>query len=120
MRLDQIVAAAADHVVGRLLRRVLLLLLMAGCAIVALYHFTVAGNMSLAGQYGDLYARLIVGGIYAALALILFGVAWAIKGRPTKIAPAPALAGQREMQLVMLVEAVMLGYTLAKKRQRVG
>jgi len=120
MRLDQIVVAAADHVVGRLLRRVPLMLVMAACAIVALYHFTVAGNMSLAEQYGDLYAQLIVGGIYAALALILFGVAWAMKGRPARVPSAPALASQREMQIVMLVEAVMLGYTLAKKHQRVG
>jgi len=41
-----------------------------------------------------------------------------MRNRPARAAMPAALAGQREMQLVMLVEAVMLGYTLARKAQR--
>lgn len=41
-----------------------------------------------------------------------------MRGRPARTANPGALANQREMQLVMLVEAVMLGYTLARKVQR--
>jgi len=118
MRLDHLIAVAAEHMVGRLLRRALIAVIMAACAIVALYHFTIAGTIALAGQYGDLYARLIVGGIYVLLSIISLSVLWATRARPATSAGTPALNNPREMQLVMLVEAVMLGYTLARKRER--
>jgi hypothetical protein len=43
-------------------------------------------------------------------------VLWALRQRSNKVAPQTSLAQQREVQLVMLVEALMLGYGLAKKR----
>jgi hypothetical protein len=93
---------------------------MAACAVVALYHFTIAGTIALQGQYGDLNARLIVGGIYALLSIISLSVAYAMRPKPANSAATPALSNPREMQLVMLVEAVMLGYALARKRARVS
>ncbi len=118
MGLDHI--AAADHFARRLLRRVLIALFMAGCAIAALYQFTIAGNIALIGQYGDVNDRLIVGGIYAALALISLVVLWAMRAKPARIPSTPALSNLREMQFVMLVEAAMLGYSLARNRERAG
>jgi hypothetical protein len=41
-----------------------------------------------------------------------------MRSRSSSAAAPAALASQREMQLVMLVEAVMLGYTLARKAHR--
>jgi len=120
MRLDHLVATAADHFVGRLVRRALIALVMVACATVALYQFTNAGNIALSGHYGDLNARLIIGGIYAALALISLVILWAMRSNGIKGSATPALSNPREMQLVMLVEAVMLGYTLARKRERTG
>ncbi len=118
MRLDQIMTVVADHLVGRLLRRAFIAAIMTACAMVALYHFTIAGTIALEGQYGDLYARLIVGGIYAFLAIVLLSVFWAMRGKTAYLGGTPALSNPREMQLVMLVEAVMLGYALARKRER--
>ncbi len=120
MRLDHLIATAADHLVGRLVRRALIALVMVACAIVALYQFTNAGNIALSGHYGDLNARLIIGGIYAALALISLVILWAMRSNGTKPSATPVRSNTREMQLVMLVEAVMLGYTLARKRERTG
>jgi hypothetical protein len=37
--------------------------------------------------------------------------------RPSPATPAP-LAGQRDVQLIILVEAAMLGYALARKAHR--
>jgi len=115
MHLDHIVAAVTDHLVGRLLRRAVVVVVMAICAFAALYHFTIAGNIALADRFGDLNARLIVGAIYAVLALIAFVTTWAMRAKSAKIAGAPALSPARDAQLVMLVEAVMLGYALARK-----
>jgi hypothetical protein len=118
MRLDHLIAVATEHFVGRLLRRSLIAIVMAACAVVALYHFTKAGTIALQGQYGDLDARLIVGGIYALVSIISLGILWAMRPKPANLAGPPALSNSREMQLVMLVEAVMLGYALARKRER--
>ncbi len=118
MRLDYIAAAAAARAGRRPLRRVLIALIIAGCAIIALYQFTVAGNIALSGQYGDVNARLIVGFIYAVLALILLAVLWAVRAKPARIPSTPALSNLREIQLVMLVEAAMLGYSLGRNRER--
>ena len=118
MRLDHLISVAAEHLVGRLLRRALIAVIMAACAVVALYHFTIAGTIALAGQYGDLYARLMVGGIYVLLSIVSLSVLWAMRAKPANSPATPALSHPREMQLIMLVEAVMLGYALARKRER--
>lgn len=117
MRLDQLATAALDHVFGRLLRRALLAILIAALAVTAIYQFTAAATLALQDQYGALQAPLIIGAIYATLALIVLAVLWAMRAKSAS-ASAPVLTGQREMQMAMLVEAVMLGYALARKGDR--
>ena len=43
MRIEDVAGLAFAHVFGRIFRRALLILLIAGFAIVALYYFTAAG-----------------------------------------------------------------------------
>jgi hypothetical protein len=118
MRVDQIVASAANHLIARLVRRAIAAVAVAIFAVVAVYHFTVAGMIALDGQVGALDMRLIVGGVFAALALISLIFLWALGRGNGRGSAMPALNSPREMHLVMLVEAVMLGYTLARKRER--
>jgi hypothetical protein len=117
MRLDQIVGVALNQLLGRLLRRALMILIFAICALVAIYHFTVVGMLALQAQYGALQAHLIVAAGYSAVALIALVIWWAMRGKSAN-GSMPVLHGQRELQVAMLVEAVMLGYTLARKGQR--
>ena len=117
MRLENIAGLAFDHIFGRILRRALLALFIAAVAVVALYYFTAAGSLSLEMHFGALHALLIVGAVYAAAAVIAYAVWWAMRCK-TASASAPVLSGQRDMQIAMLVEAVMLGYTLARKGDR--
>jgi hypothetical protein len=117
MQLDQIAGMVVDHLFGRMLRRALLAFLMAALAIAGIYHFTAAGTLSLEVQYGALRAQLIVGAIFTAFALIAYAILWAMRTRAPS-ASSPTLSGQREMQIAMLVEAVMLGYALARKGER--
>jgi hypothetical protein len=117
MRLDNIIATATDHLVGRLLRRAQVAVVMGTCAIIALYHHD-------CGQYHA--HRPVRRSQHAAdhrrdlrsLALISLMILWAMRAKPAKLAGAPALSNPREMQLVMLVEAVMLGFALAQKGER--
>lgn len=94
----------------------MLALLIAAFTVVAICYFTAAGTVALDAQYGTLYARVIMGAIYAAVA-IACAISWAVLSRRSSIRT-PPLSTQREMQIAMLVEAVMLGYSLARKGSR--
>lgn len=117
MRIDQIVGEIFESFFGPLLRRVLLLCVLALLALIAIYHFTIAGTLALEAHYGLLYARLIIASIYTALAFVTVIALWAMRAKAAK-AKAPALAAPRETQIAMLVEALMAGYSLGSKRQR--
>jgi hypothetical protein len=119
MRLDQIAGVVFNQLLGRLLRRALMIVIFAICAIVAIYHFSVVGMLALQEQYGALQAHVIFGAGYSAIGLIALVVWWAMRGKSNNNGSIPALQGhQRELQLAMLVEAVMLGYSLARKSPR--
>jgi len=117
MRLDQIAGTALNHLLGRFMRRAVAAAVMALFVLIALYQFTVAGTIALELQHGALNAHLIVAGIYIVLALLAFAACWAMRAKPAGDGM-PALSQPREMQLIMLVEAVMLGYALARKGDR--
>jgi hypothetical protein len=118
MRVDHLVEAAIGHVIGRLVWRAALTLIFALCVVIALYHFTIAGTTALEADFGALYARLIIGAIYAAVAFIALAIFWLQSHRPRLAGAATALSSPQQTQLIMLVEAVMLGYQLARKGDR--
>jgi hypothetical protein len=115
MRLDHLAISAIEQVAGRLLRRFLVVLVMVVLALVAISYFVSAGEVELVSRFGVTNAQLIMGALFSGGALIALVILWTMRARRTKT---PALAGQREMQLVMLAEAVMLGYALARKGER--
>lgn len=117
MRLEQIAATAMSQLVTPLVRRALVAALLALFLLIALYQFTVAGTVALEMQYGPLYAHLLVAALYSALALVTFAALWAMRAKRVETST-PALSEPRNMQLIMLVEAVMLGYALARKGDR--
>ena len=99
-----------------MVRRALLAVAFIALAIIAIYHFTIAGTLALEQHFTAIEARLIVGGIYGFIALVC-AICWLTLGRPAS-SRAPALAQNRDMQIAMLIEAVMLGYSLSRKTQR--
>jgi hypothetical protein len=118
MRLDRIAGATVNHLLGRFVRRAAAVVIMVLFVLVAIYQFTVAGTIALEIEHGALNAHLIVAGVYLVLALLAFAAFWAMRPKPAADG-VPALSNQpREMQLIMLVEAVMLGYALARKGNR--
>lgn len=118
MNFNNLIAAAATRLLGRVVRRMLVVVVMGVCTIVALYHLTIAGNIVLTAQFGDLDARLIIGAVYVAMALISLVIFWAMRGKSVKFSDTPALNSPPNLQFAMLVEAVMLGYALARKDAR--
>lgn len=116
MRLSHITEFAINHLFGRLLRRAIGAALLALFTLIAVYHFTVAGMLALEAEYGVLHARLIAATAYTAAALIVLIVLWMTRTKPLiQDQAAGALMSPRNMHIAMLVEAVMLGYSLARK-----
>lgn len=121
MRLTEIAEGAIGGVVARYVRRAILVALIGACAIVALYYANGAASLALAERYGTLYAYLIMAGVYVVAALMALGALYATRHRSAATQTAADTAGAgllsspRNMQIAMLIEAVMLGYALARK-----
>ncbi len=107
-------AAAA---VGRLMWRTMLALFVAIFGIVAIYHFTAAGTLALASRFGDLHAQLIVAAIYTVIVAISLIILWATARKRVK-PKAPTLSNPRATQIAMLIEALVVGFSLARKSSR--
>lgn len=116
MRLSDVSEVAVSLLFGRVLRRALGAALLVLFALIAVYHFTIAGTLALDAEVGVLYARLIVAAIYTAAALVTLIVLWATRTKPLITdQTADALMSPRNAQIAMLIEAATLGYALARK-----
>ena len=90
--------------------------MLAAFAVVALYYASGAGTLALTQSYGALYAYLIMAAIYAVGALIVLTTLYATRHKSADVAKAEdALASPPTMQIAALIEAVTLGYTMARK-----
>ena len=116
MRLNQIPEVAVQRLFGRLIARAIGAVLFALFALVAIYHFTVAGTLALESEYGLLYARLIVAAAFSAAALIVLIVLWVTRIKPAiEERRADILITPRDTQIAALIEAALLGYTMARR-----
>jgi len=118
MHLTDITAATVSVVAGRLLRRLGIALVLTFFALIALYYFTTAGLVALQMNFGLLQGLLIVGAIYAATAVVLLVALLATRRKSVLTTSARGTSVSRNMQVTMLLEAVMLGYMLANRTGR--
>jgi hypothetical protein len=120
MRLSDIAEIAVHQLFGRLLRRAFGFALIGLFAIVALYYASAASALALTIKFGVLYADLIMAGCYAAAAVIVLIVMWATRAKlmAAQVELTNGLSSPRNMQIAMLVEAAMLGYSLARKSDK--
>lgn len=117
MGLANIAAAASEEILGRLLRQLAMLALVALFALIALYHFTAAGMVVLENEFGALYARLMLAGIFTVLALLSFGAWWVMRRKATA-STAEGEPKPPHVQLAMLIEAAILGFETGNKRPK--
>jgi hypothetical protein len=134
MRINDIVASAVGNATAKLggaaskLRRTAILYaICAFCAVAAIVFATSATLIALEPAVGTVYARLILAGVFALIAAAIVLAVWALnrprhapeKPVPLQAQPAQAQAARSSAQfaqLAMIVEAVMLGYSMARKR----
>jgi hypothetical protein len=117
MSLANIAEAAAGRLFGKLALYAAFAFLGGIFGLVALYHFTIAGMIALELQFGVLVARLIVAGVFLLLSLASGGMLWFLASRAGKLGPAREPT-PRHIQLAALIEALILGYEMARKGRR--
>ncbi len=118
MRKKHIARTSLSHLLRRVLWRVVLAIVIAICAIVAIYQFTAAGYLALEAQYGALEAKLFIGALYIGIGVVAGAGFWALRNIGTGVDSPSTPASQRKLKGVMLAEAVMLGFALARKATR--
>ncbi len=125
MRLNDVVGLMFGGAVARLRRDAMVYGLCAVCAVAVVILVSSASLLALEPHVGAVYARLIVGGVFMLIALTAFiWLRFAQQPRRPVAAAMPASGSARPAgnaqfaQIAMLVEAVMLGYSLSRKTDR--
>jgi type VI protein secretion system component VasK len=125
MRLNDVVGMMFNGAVERLRRDAIVYGLCAICAVAVVILASSASLLVLEPHVGAVYARLIVGGVFVLIAVI--AVVWMKLAQQPARRPAPPIGvaqaqaaprNQQFAQIAMIVEAVMLGYSLSKKSDR--
>ena len=125
MRLNDVVGMMFNGAAARLRRDALMYGTCAVCGVAALILASSASLIALEPIVGAVYARLIVGGVFVLIALIVV-VSVRLsqpRQRPHPVAaaaaqPQAAPRNQQFAQIAMIIEAVMLGYSLSRKSDR--
>lgn len=120
MRLEHVVSLALNQLLGRLMRRAAIYVAAALFVIALVYQLSAAGLVALTDIYGPVYARLIVAGVDAVIVLLIAATLYATRAKPAPIAAIAdnAIPGLTDARIAMLVESVLLGYSLARNRPR--
>lgn len=125
MSLQSAVTHAIHGVIDRVRRDAIAYAICAVCAIAALILATWAAVLSLIPAVGPVYAPLIVAAVFVLL--IAATMVWLqlarSNGRPAAASPlsvsSDAAQAQKQAQfaqIAMIIEAVMLGYSMSRKR----
>ena len=127
MRLNEVVSTALSGTAAKLRREVLIYAICAVCALGALIMSASAALIALDPYVGLVGSRLIVAGVFgAALISIIVTLRLARPARSSTADPSAvnvharidAPRGLQLAQLAMIVEAVMLGYSLSRRNNR--
>lgn len=116
--------AGLSGATAKLRRNAILYSIGAFCAVAAIVVAASAAILALEPEVGVVYARLIVAAAFAMAAGAMVLAVW-LASRPRQPAAAPASLYARAQtaqrsaqfaQLAMIVEAVLLGYSMARRR----
>ena len=127
MRLIDNISSTFNGIATRLVREAIVYGLCAVCALVVIILAIQASVLALEPLVGVVYARLIVAAVFALIAV--GAVLWLKFAQPSpprratapQKAAARAEAAQQDApypQIAMIVEAMMLGYSLSRRPER--
>ncbi|MEA2979543.1 MAG: hypothetical protein QOF09_1366 [Alphaproteobacteria bacterium] len=122
MGIQDTVGRVARGILDKLRRNVIGYAICALCGVAVLILATSAAVMALIPLVGAVYAQLIVAGVF--LAVIIGTMFWLQRSarEPARTVPVGAIpdAATRSQaqfaQIAMIIEAVMLGYSMSRRR----
>jgi hypothetical protein len=124
MRIADIVTMATagfGDTAARIRRAAIVYGICGACGLIAVVMGISAALLALDPLVGAVYSRLIVAGVFVMVALIAWATVRLSQPRPAAAAAAPlgVAPGAKPQfaQIAMIVEAVMLGYSLSKRRR---
>jgi hypothetical protein len=117
MALTDVAGHAVERFAGRLGRRAAGWLFVAIFALAAIYQATAAVSLALELTVGAVRAHLIIATFYILAALVVVTILWATSHRRTAAyAQAEAARTRSEIQIASIVEALLLGYSLSRRK----
>jgi hypothetical protein len=118
MNLTNIAGLAVGRIAGRLARRAAGWLVVVIFMLAAIYQATTAASSWLELEFGVVQAHLIIAAFYVVAALVVVAILWATSRRPSPTVSqhVGALHSQPEVQLASIVEAMLLGYSLSRRK----
>jgi hypothetical protein len=117
MGLSDLAGQAMERIVSRLCRRVVGWLLVVVFVLAAIYQGSVAASVALELEVGPVRAHLILAAFYVVAAFAAVLSLWATSRRPPALNHhAAALKAQTDLQLSTIIEAVLLGYSLSRRK----
>ncbi len=117
MGLTDLAGHAVERIAGRLCRRAIGWLLVVIFMLAAIYQGTAAASVALEMEFGGVRAHLIVAAFYVVIAFIGLIVLWATSRRSSAFhSHTNALGAQPELQMATIVEAMLLGYSLSRRK----
>ncbi len=123
MRISEMVKAALSGATARLRRDAIAYAGLAVCAVAVIILLAGASVLALEPVVGPVYARLIAAGAFIVIAGAIV-IALRLANQPRRPVAAvkaqaePAPANAQFAQIAMIVEAVMLGYSLSRRPDR--
>ncbi len=117
MGLTDLAGHAVERFVTRLCRRAAGWLAVVIFALAAVYQGIAAALIALELEVGPVRAHLIVAGVFVAVAVAALIALWTT-ARPSSASPTHAkTAGiEPELQMATIVEAMLLGYSLSRRK----
>jgi hypothetical protein len=116
MGLSDLAGQAMGRIFGRLCRRAAGWLLVVIFTLAAIYQASVSASVALEVEVGPVRAHLILAGVYVVATFVALIVLWATSRRPAFDHHAAAMRAQTQLQLNTIIEAVLLGYSLSRRK----
>jgi hypothetical protein len=101
-----------------LVRRIVGWLLVSVFVLTAIYQATAAASAALELKFGVVYAPLLIAGFFAVAAIVTVAILWVTGRHPSlpKEYRASIARMPPELQVATLVEAMLLGYAMSRKK----
>jgi hypothetical protein len=117
MALPEHIGASFDGPISTLRRQTIAIVIAIASAIGAIFYGLSATALALEPQVGTIYARLIIAGAFVVLGAVAVLIPRLFRRRGiAERAKAEAAAMTREQKVAMIIEALLLGFSLSSRR----